>query len=347
MAAQPHTLPHIGFVLSQEQSPVPQLVEYGAAAERAGFEMVWSSDHFQPWQPNQGHAGHTWVTLAALGQRTSRLCMGTGVTCPIFRYRPAIVAEAFTSLSLLAPGRIFIGLGTGEKLNEAAAGGGWAPYPERAARLVEAVQIIRRLWSGEHVSFNGAYYQVEGRLYDTPARPIPLYIAAAGPKSARLAGEYGDGLVADPKALEQQPEYKRAFQEAARAAGKNPETMPILGELFVVVGDEAEARRYAEQWRFHPRSYQPGYFNNISPSDIQRNAETQVPLEEVYKTWTVSTDPAAHLQAIQKLVDLGVTHVFIHSPQQDQVRVAEFYGREVLPRVRDGAITGARQVSAA
>src|SRR5581483_9211183 len=142
-------------------------------------------------------------------------------------------------------------------------------------------------------------------------------------------------------------EYKRAFQEGARAAGHNPETMPIFCEHYIVVGDQDEARRCAEQWRFHPNSYQPGYFNNISPRDIQRKAEAEVPLDSVYSTWTVSTDTDAHLQAIQKLVDLGATHVLVHSPQQDQVAVAEFYGRQVLPRIREGAITGVRAVAAA
>lgn len=160
----------MNFVLAHEEFPVPQLVEYGAAAEQAGFEGIWTSDHFQPWQPNEGHSGQAWVTLAALTQRTTRLIMGTGVTTPTFKYRPAIVAAAWASLNLLAPGRFFLGLGTGENFNEAASGGGWGLYPERAARLVEAVRIIRRLWTGEHVTYNGQYWQVDARLYFARAR---------------------------------------------------------------------------------------------------------------------------------------------------------------------------------
>ncbi|HEY7295887.1 MAG TPA: TIGR03557 family F420-dependent LLM class oxidoreductase, partial [Dehalococcoidia bacterium] len=164
----------LGYVLSHEQFPVPSLIECAVAAERAGFDAVWTSDHFHPWQDNEGHAGYAWVTLAALGQRTSRLLYGTAVTCPTYRYRPAEVAEAFASLSLLNPGRVFLGVGTGEALNELPAGGGWGDYQERADRLAEAVEIIRKLWTGEWVAHRGRYYTVENaRLYDTPAQPIP------------------------------------------------------------------------------------------------------------------------------------------------------------------------------
>jgi len=338
------TGPVMAFVLSHEQFPVPELVRYGAAAERAGFDAIWTSDHFQPWQANEGHAGLAWVTLAALGQHVSRIHMGTGVTCPIFRYRPAVVAEAFASLSLLSPGRIFLGLGTGEKLNEGAAGGGWATYRERAARLIEAVQIIRRLWSGEHVTFSGKYWQVDGRLYDPPTARIPLYIAAGGPKSAYLSGRYADGLIADPAQLSDNPAYKAAWQRGARDAGKDPATMPILLEHFVSVSDIPQAFPGAEKWRFTARSWTPGYFNNIDPRDIQRRANTEIPLAGVVNSWAVSANPDTHIQAIQKIVDAGVTHVFVHSAQEDQVAVADFFGQYVLPRVRAGAIKNVRPV---
>src|SRR3989304_1729264 len=138
----------VGYVLSHEQFAPGELIEYAVAAEAAGFDAVWASDHFHPWQDNQGHAGHAWITLAAIGQRTGRVTMGTAVTCPIYRYNPAIVAQAFATLGLLYPGRVFLGAGTGEAVNEAPAGGGWGPYRERLARLREAITLIRRLWAG-------------------------------------------------------------------------------------------------------------------------------------------------------------------------------------------------------
>src|SRR5438477_8768705 len=161
--------PHIGYVLSDEQFPITQLVELGAAAERAGFDAVWSSDHFQPWQDNEGHSAFAWLTLAAVGQRTRNVIMGTGVTVPIYRYRPAIVALGFASLGQLYPGRVFLGVGTGEAINEEAATGEWAAYPERAERLAEAITVIRKLWTGDVINHQGKYYTLKvAKLYDLP-----------------------------------------------------------------------------------------------------------------------------------------------------------------------------------
>ncbi len=325
--------PMIGYVLAHEQFPVPQLVEYGVAAEKAGFDMVWTSDHLQPWQANEGHAGQAWITLSALGQRTTRLTMGTGVTCPTYRYRPAVVAEAFASLGLLYPNRIFLGTGTGEALNEKAGGGGWGHYPERAARWVEAVGLIRKLWTGEIVNHSGQYYQVQDcKLYDLPASPVPLYMAANGPKSARLAGLYGDGLITTLQNL-QDTTYRAAWEAGVRAAGKDPAQQPILIEQFVVLGGNPEAARAAELWRFEPKAWKPGYVTNPDPRKIQSRAEAEIPLPSVYGAWTVSTDPAVHAQAIQKAIAAGVTHIIIHSAEADQVGVINFFGQHVLPRV--------------
>ena len=151
--------PQIGFQLAHEQFKVPELVELGIAADQAGFDLLAVSDHFQPWQENEGHSGQAWVTMSAIGQRTKRIRMGTTVTCPTFRYNPAVVAEAFASLSLLIPGRIFLGVGSGEALNEEAATGSWPKWTERSERLVEATEIIRKLWRGQQVNHSGNYYK--------------------------------------------------------------------------------------------------------------------------------------------------------------------------------------------
>ncbi len=154
---------------------------------------------------------------------------------------------------------------------------------------------------------------------------------------------YGGGLIADPMQLMTNPAYKDAWMAGARPAGKNPDTMPILLEHFVVIGDEAEARRDAELVRFHALAWKPGYFNNISPAAIQRRAEAEIPLEALYRYWPVSTDPTIHVQAIQNVVNAGVTHLLVHSTQQAQVAVVDFFGRQVLPRIHAGAIKGVRQ----
>jgi F420-dependent hydroxymycolic acid dehydrogenase len=274
------------------------------------------------------------VTLAALTQRTSRIIMGTGVTCPSFRYRPAVVAQAWASLSQLAPGRVFLGVGAGEKLNEGAAGGGWETYQERASRLVESVKIIRALWTGGPVRIEGRFWRVEGRLYDPPASSIPIYIAAGGPKSARLAGRHGDGMIMGAGDLRKRPDLKAAWEDAAHEAGKGAQ--PIIVEHWAVVGDEAQARDAAERWRFMPKAWQPGFFDNVSPAEIQARAEKEVPLENILEDWTVSRDPRAHVRAIEELGDLGATHVVVHVPTPDQSQVIDFFGREVLPALRAG-----------
>jgi TAT-translocated FGD2 family F420-dependent dehydrogenase len=323
----------VAFMLAHEQFPVPELIRLGASAENAGFDLVATSDHFQPWQANERHTGQAWVTLGALGQRTQRIWMGPTVTCPTLRYNPAVVAEAYATLSLLYPGRIFLGLGSGEALNEQAATGEWPAWRERWDRLIEAVTIIRQLWTGRALEHKGVHYTVNAKLYDPPAQAIPLLLAANGPKAMKLAGEHGDGLITDPQTWMQ---HQAEWQSGARSAGKDPAVMPVLVEAFVVVGDESDAQGAAKLWNFIPKAFK-GYQNIPDPAQIERRAQAELPLPKVFGDWTVSRDPAAHVLAIGKLFDSGVTIVNIHSGQPDQQKVIEFYGKEVLPRVRERA----------
>jgi G6PDH family F420-dependent oxidoreductase len=198
MSLQAFPRHQIGFTLAHEQFTVPYLINCGVAAEQAGFDVVSLSDHFQPWQANEGHCGSAWITLSALGQRTRQLRMGTSVTCPTFRYPPAVVAEAFATLGLLYPGRVFLGVGSGEALNEHAATGVWPRWPERSERLVEATHLIRDLWTGKQIDHQGQYYHVNARLYDVPAVTVPIYMAGNGPQAVRRSAYHGDGLITDP-----------------------------------------------------------------------------------------------------------------------------------------------------
>lgn len=320
----------VGYMLAHEQFNVRELMEIGSVAARAGFGLLATSDHFQPWQANEGHSGAAWVTLGALGERAPGAWMGTTVTCPILRYHPAIVAEAFASLSHLYPGRIFLGVGSGEALNEQAATGCWPAWQERWDRLIEAMTIIRALWTGKDVKHRGRHYTVEGKLYDPPPQPIPLLAAANGRKSMRLAGEHGDGLVTDPLTWKQ---FKREWEAGARAAGKDPATMPVLVEQFVPVGDRSVAQQAAELWRFIPNAFKT-YYRIPDPAAIQRRAEAELPIEQVISDWPIGTDPATHIDAINKLFASGATIVNIHAGQADQKRAIEFYGEKVLPRFR-------------
>lgn len=327
--------PKFGFVLAHEQFRTPDLVEFAVLAEQAGFDEVWTSDHSHPWQDNQGHAMFPWITLALIGARTERIVFGTGVTCPTYRHVPSQVAQAFASLGVMSPGRVYLGAGTGEALNELAFAGAFGPYQERADRWVEAIDLIRRLWSGDWVEFQGTYYQAPvTKLYDVPEQPIPIYMAASGPNSARLAGQHGDGWITGAADLLKKPELLRAFREGAAAAGKDPLTLPVRAESFVTVGGEAEAREAARLWHFTPKSWTKDFLYDPDPRSIQRKAEEQIPLEEVYQDWPIGEDPAPHVEGITELLRAGASHVYIHSGQQDQRKVIEFYGSEVLPRVR-------------
>ena len=323
----------VGMMLPHEQFPVSQLVEFGVAAENARFDLLATSDHLQPWQTNEGHSGMAWVTMAAIGARTKTIWMGTTVTCPTFRYTPPVVAEGFASLSLLSPGRIFLGVGSGEALNEQAGTGQWPKWQERSDRLVEATDLIRKLWGGQQVQHQGKFYQANMKLFDPPAKSIPLLMAGNGPKAMRRCGQYADGLITDPKTWKQ---YKSEFEAGARAAGKDPANMPVLIEQYVVVGTQHDAQKAAELWRFGPKAFKK-YYNVRDPQEIQNEAEKEVPLEQVYADWAVGTDPNVHIKKVQELFASGAWIVNVHSGQPDQKKVIDFYGKQVLPKVTQGA----------
>jgi len=320
------------FMLASEQFPTTELIRLGAHASKAGFPVLSTSDHFQPWQANQGRTGQAWVTMGALGAQ-AHSWMGTTVTCPTLRYNPAVVAEAFATLSNLYPGRVFLGVGSGEALNEQAATGEWPHWQERWDRLIEAIGVIRQLWGGQDVAFKGKFHTVNARLYDPLAKPIPLLTAANGKKSMRLAGQHGDGLITDPKTWMQ---HKSEWEEGARAAGKNPAQMPVLVEQYVVVGDQQAANQAAELWRFGPKAFKSLY-NVPSPVEIQRQAEANTQIHEVLASWAVGTDPAVHVKKMRELFDSGVTIANVHSGQSDQARVIDFYAQHVLPSFKNGA----------
>lgn len=317
----------VGYVLSHEQFRTNELVAQAEAAEKAGFQYVWASDHIQPWQDNQGHSMFPWLTLALVGQRTSRVSFGTGVTCPTYRYHPATVAQAFASLALLSPGRVFLGVGTGERLNEQATTNNFGPYIERHDRLVEAIQLIRQLWSGQRTSFAGKYFQTNNlKIYDIPPAPPPIYVAAAGPKSAKLAGQYGDGWITQARSLKE-VNLTSAFTAGAQAAGRDPAGMGKRVEMFAVVGDQSEASRGAGLWRFTA-----GAVDQPNPVEIQRAAESN-PIEKVLSNWTVGTDPATHVAAVQAVLDAGAVP-FVHFAQDNPTTGIDFYRHNVLPKLR-------------
>ena len=325
--------PFVGYHGGLEQFAPGQMVECAVAAETAGFDGVSLSDHFHPWQDDQGHAGQAWITLAAIGQRTERVALGTSVTCPIYRYHPAQVAHAFATLAVLHPGRIFLSVGTGEAVNELAAGGGWGRHRERAERLAEAIRLIRLLWEQDWVDFEGAFYRVQGaKLYDRPEIPPPLYVASAGLRSAGVAGREGDGWITDANTVRHGQDVRAAYVAAAEGAGKDVTTMPLLTELYAVVGSQDDALEAARRWQFLPAGNE--LVNVSDPREVERLARGLNSLEDVVGAWVVSEDPDEHVAAIRELAELGVTQVFIHPTQENQRAVIDFYGRHVLPALR-------------
>lgn len=317
----------VGFVLSHEQFRTDRLVAQAQAAEEAGFHYVWASDHIQPWQDNEGHSMFPWLTLALVGSATGRISFGTGVTCPTYRYHPATVAQAFASLAILNPGRVFLGVGTGERLNEQATTNAYGNYAERHDRLAEAIDLIRRLWSGSRISFSSRYFQTNSlKLYDVPATPPPIFVAAGGPKSAKLAGQYGDGWITQADDVTN-PKLLAAFGAGARAAGRDMATLGKRAELFAVVGDSAAAARAAVLWRFTA-----GAVDQPNPVEIQRAAQSN-PIDKVLAGWTIGTDPAPHISAVQRVLDAGAVP-FLHFAQDDPIAAIDFYRTDVLPKLR-------------
>ncbi|MGA7130903.1 MAG: F420-dependent hydroxymycolic acid dehydrogenase [Mycobacterium sp.] len=325
-APPPPSGPGVGFVLSHEQFTAPQLVDQAHAAEQAGFRYLWASDHIQPWQDNEGHAMFPWITLALVGQRTNHIPFGTGVTCPSYRYQPTTVAQAFASLAVLYPGRVFLGVGTGERLNEQAATAQFGSYRERHDRLVEAIALIRQLWSGQRISFQGKYFQTNQlKLYDPPPTPPPIFVAAGGPKSAHLAGQYGDGLISQASGVKDH-KLVAAFNRGAHDSGRDPATLGKRAEMFAVVGDQNEIIRAAELWRFTG-----GAVDQPNPVDIQRAAQANS-VDKVVHGWTTGTDAATHIAAVQAVLDAGATP-FMHFAQQNPLAAINFYRTAVLPRL--------------
>ena len=316
----------VGLVLSHEQFRTDQLVTQAQAAEDAGFQYVWASDHIQPWQDNEGHSMFPWLTLALLGNGTGHISFGTGVTCPIYRYHPATVAQAFASLAVLHPGRVFLGLGTGERLNEQATTNTFGRYTERHDRLIEAIAMMRHLWSGQRTSFAGRYFQTDSlKLYDLPPTPPPIFVAASGPKSAKLAGRYGDGWIAQSRDITN-PKLIDAFNTGARAAGRDPASLGKRAEMIAVVGGQDEAAGAANLWRFAA-----GAVDQPDPVEIQRGAESN-PIDKVLDNWTVGVDPVSHVNAVQSVIDAGAVP-FLHFPQADPVVAINFYRDNVLPKL--------------
>jgi coenzyme F420-dependent glucose-6-phosphate dehydrogenase len=314
--------PEIGYALSSEEHAPADLVRYANLAEERGFTYALVSDHFHPWTDRQGESAFVWTVIGAIAERTDRMRLGTGVTCPTTRTHPAVIAHASATAAALMPGRFFLGLGTGENLNEHVLGDSWPEGAVRLEMLTETIEVIRLLWQGGYQSHRGDHYTVEqARLYTLPEEPPPIMVSADKQGAAELAGSAGDGLIGTSPDRE-----LLSYFAAAGGDGK-----PRIGQVTVCwAEDEATARKTALEW--WPNAALPGELSQelALPRHFEQAAEL-VSEDDVAETVVCGPDPEAHLAAIELYADAGYDHVYVHQVGPDQEGFLDFYGREILP----------------
>ena len=313
----------IGYALASEIHSANEMVRHAQQAEAAGFGFALLSDHFHPFFNRHGESPFVWSVIGAIAHTTTRLRLGSGVTCPILRYHPAIVAQAAATCETMMPGRFFLGVGTGANLNEHITGEKWPAPAERVEMLEEAVKVIRLLWQGETCSFNGRYYTVEqAKIYSLPTTPPPLLVAASGKKMARLAARIGDGLVG----LAPDKELVATYLAACHKPNQ-----PRYAQLAVCwAKTEEQARRVAYEW--WPLGLIPGQLIPELPLPSQFDTLSKLFSEQdIDRAVVCGPDPKKHIAKIRQFVDAGFTHIYIHQVGPDQEGFFDFYEREILP----------------
>jgi coenzyme F420-dependent glucose-6-phosphate dehydrogenase len=328
----------IGYKASAEQFGPRQLLDYAVQAEAVGLDSVTVSDHFQPWQHDGGHAPFSMSWLAAVGERTSRVQLGTSVLTPTFRYNPAIVAQAFGTLGCLYPGRIMLGVGTGEALNEVAVARlNWPDFKERYARMREAIRLIRELWAGERVTFDGEYYQTsDATVYDRPEVPIPIYVAAGGPQVAKYAGRVGDGFICTSGKGRELYEDKLmpAVDEGLAASGRDRSQLDRMIEIKLSYDrDLDQARENTRFWA--PLALTAEQKHGLHDPQQMQQAGAELPIEQIASRWIVTNDAAEAVEAIRPYVEVGLNHLVFHAPGHDQSRFLTAFSEDVLPLLRE------------
>jgi G6PDH family F420-dependent oxidoreductase len=312
----------LGYTLSSEEFDAPALVAQAERAEQAGFAFASISDHFHPWVDEQGESPFAWGTLGAISQRTKRIELMTGVTCPTTRIQPAIVAQAAATAASLLPGRFSLGVGTGENLNEHILGDRWPGVVERQERLEEAIEVIRELWEGNLTSHRGEHFTVENaRIYSLPDEPPPLLVAVAGESSVELAARVGDGLVGTAPVAESVEQFR----------SEGGEGKPAYGQLHVCWAEDEEAAKQLALKQWPNAAISGSYFLELPlPAHFEEAAEV-LDADDIAESVVCGPDPERHRAAIQEYADAGYDHVYVHQVGPDQDGFFDFYAREVLP----------------
>ncbi len=328
-----------GYKASAEQFAPRELHRYGIQAEQQGFDSVFVSDHLQPWRHDGGHAPAALPWLGALATSTERVLLGTSVLTPTFRYHPAVVAQAFATLGCLAPGRVILGVGSGESLNEVPLGLQWPDGKERFARLKEAVTLIRQLWTEDRVTFDGTFYRTEqATIYDKPEQPVPIYIGASGPAATRLAGRIADGFITTSgKGHDLYTEtLLPAVREGAEKADRSLDDIDLMIEVKVSFDPDLEkARNDTNYWGALALS--PEEKTGVEdPIEMQRRADA-LSVDRTVTRWIVSSDPEEHAAKVTEYLDMGFKHLVFHAPGPDQERFLRLYSERILPELRNRA----------
>jgi coenzyme F420-dependent glucose-6-phosphate dehydrogenase len=316
-------VPSIGYALSSEEHPPLDLVRYAADAEEAGFSYALVSDHFHPWVDRQGQSPFVWSVIGGIAEATDALRIGTGVTCPTIRIHPAIVAQAAATSAAMLPGRFFLGLGTGENLNEHVLGDRWPEGDVRLEMLEEAIEVIRLLWEGGYQSHHGRHYTVEeARIYTLPDEPPPIYVAASKPNAAELAGRAGDGLISTAPDAELVEQF-----ESAGGEGK-----PKLGQVTVCYAEsEGDAKRRAHEW--WPNAAITGDLTQELPLPRHfEDAAEMVDQDDVAEKIVCGPDRERYFEQIEQYAEAGFDHVYLHQVGPDQQGFFRFAKAEILPR---------------
>ena len=316
-------MPEYGYALSSEEHPPSDLVRNAKAAEDAGFTFALVSDHYHPWVDAQGHSPFVWSTIGAVAQATDRIVLGTGVTCPMIRIHPAIIAQAAATSAALMPGRFFLGVGSGENLNEHVLGDKWPAADERLEMFEEAIEVIRLLWEGGFQSFRGDFYDVEqARIYTLPDEPPPLAIAASKPLAAELAGRLGDAFIG----VAPDAEVVAKFDEAG-GSGK-----PKYGQVTVCWAESEEAGRktIAEVW---PNAGLKGDLSQELATPVLFEQACELVREEDLESLPAGPDPEPYVQAAREYEQAGFTHIYFHQIGRDQEGFFGFWREQLQPRL--------------
>ena len=327
----------LGYKASAEQFGPRELLEFSVIAEEVGFDSVMVSDHFQPWRHNGGHAPYSLAWLAALGERTSRVTMGTSVATPTFRYHPSIVAQAVGTIACLSPGRVILGIGTGESMNEVPATGmEWPKFKERFGRLRESVELMRKLWTEDRVTFEGEYYRTENAtIYDKPDEVVPIYVAAAGPTASKFAGRVADGFICTsgkaPELYSETllPNVQTGLEKSGRSMGDIEKTIEMKVSFDTDIDKAMQDTSYWAALALSPEEK----MGVEDPVEMEKLSDA-LPVERAASRWIVSDDPDEHIERIEPYIELCFTHLVFHAPGPDQERFLRLYSKEILPRLR-------------